>query len=85
MDTTRLSSKGQIIIPKALREARGWAPGTDFAIEETPDGLLLRPVGGFAATDIDAVFGCLKWHGPAKTIEEMDAAVAADFARRGRP
>jgi len=25
---------------------------------------------------LDAVAGCLKWSGPAKTLEEMDAAIA---------
>jgi hypothetical protein len=25
---------------------------------------------------LDAVAGCLKWNGPAKTVEEMDAAIA---------
>ena len=84
MARSRLSSKGQIIIPKPLRDAHGWKPGTDFAIEETEDGLLLRPLTQFAPTEIDDVIGCLQWRGPAKSIEEMDAAVAADVARRNR-
>ena len=43
MQTTTLSTKGQVIIPKALRVARQWGPGTELEVHETPDGLLLRP------------------------------------------
>lgn len=33
METTRLSSKGQVILPKSIRDARHWAPGAEFEIE----------------------------------------------------
>jgi AbrB family looped-hinge helix DNA binding protein len=31
---TRLSTKGQIVLPKALRTAHRWNPGTEFIIQE---------------------------------------------------
>src|SRR5580658_3848144 len=34
METTRLSTKGQIVLPKALRTSRAWKPGTEFIVEE---------------------------------------------------
>ena len=34
METTRLSSKGQIILPKAVRDFHRWGPGTDFVVED---------------------------------------------------
>ena len=79
MATTVVSAKGQVVLPKALRDAKGWTPGTRLAVEETPDGLTLRvqesePI--FPPTTIDEAFGCLKYDGPPKTIEEMDAGVA---------
>jgi AbrB family looped-hinge helix DNA binding protein len=42
METTRLSTKGQIILPKAIRDSRAWGPGTEFTVEETGEGILLR-------------------------------------------
>jgi len=30
METTRLSTKGQIVLPKDLRSSRAWGPGTEF-------------------------------------------------------
>ena len=60
METTRLSSKGQIVLPKSVREARSWKPGTEFAVDETSDGILLRPLRPFPPTSIAEVYGCLK-------------------------
>jgi hypothetical protein len=41
--TIRLSSKGSGGYPKSLRTAHRWNPGTEFIIEQRPDGILLRP------------------------------------------
>jgi AbrB family looped-hinge helix DNA binding protein len=41
--TTRLSAKGQVVIPKEVRDSRQWAPGTEFTVIERPDGILLKP------------------------------------------
>jgi len=85
METTRLSSKGQIILPKAVRDAHHWAPGTDFSVEDTGDGVLLRPVKSGRITRLEDVAGCLKGDGPGLTLEEMDAAIEAEVrARRDR-
>jgi AbrB family looped-hinge helix DNA binding protein len=82
MDTTRLSTKGQVILPKALRDARAWTPGTQFSVEETPDGVVLRPAARFPATRLDEVAGCLSWRGKPKTTAQMRHAVAREVTRR---
>ena len=41
--STRLSAKGQVVIPKAIREAGGWRPGLELEVEATDDGAILRP------------------------------------------
>jgi len=82
--TTRLSSKGQVIIPKAIRDGHGWRAGTTFEIEETPDGILLRPQRIAPRTTIEDVFGCLAYDGPTISIEDMNEAVAAEARRRSR-
>ena len=85
MDTTRLSSKGQIILPKPVRDAHGWAPGTDFTVEDVGDGVILRPVRKKGTTKLSDLVGCLKVEGPPRTIEEMDAAITTELrARRDR-
>jgi AbrB family looped-hinge helix DNA binding protein len=79
---TTLSTKGQVILPKAIRQARRWSSGTRLLVEETPDGVLLKPAPAFPATRLEDVFGLLKYEGPAKSIEEMEAAVLAEARRQ---
>jgi AbrB family looped-hinge helix DNA binding protein len=81
---TQLSSKGQIVLPKSVRDAHRWVPGTKFTIEDSKDGILLRPVATVASTRIEDVVGCLGYRGPVKTIEEMDVAVMAEAKRHAR-
>ena len=85
METTKLSSKGQIILPRAVREAHRWQPGTEFIVEDTGDGILLRPARSVAPTRIEEVAGRLRVEEPARTLEEMEAAIDAEVKqRRGR-
>jgi len=43
-NTARLSTKYQISIPKALRAARGWRAGQEFAFIPKGEGVFLVPV-----------------------------------------
>ena len=80
--TTTLSTKGQVILPKSIRERRRWGPGTRLLVEDTPEGVLLKPAPLFPPTRAQDVYGMLKYSGPPKTIEEMDAAITAEVKRR---
>lgn len=79
---TTLSTKGQVILPKAVRESRNWTSGTRLVVEDTPEGVLLRPAPAFRSTTLGEVFGILPVSGPPRTVEEMDAAVLKEAARR---
>ena len=83
--TTTVSTKGQVRLPKAIRERRHWQPGTRLVVEDTPEGVLLKPAPLFAPTRPEDVAGMLAYRGSPKTVEEMDAAVTAEArARRAR-
>jgi AbrB family looped-hinge helix DNA binding protein len=87
METTRLSTKGQIVLPLGIRTSRAWKPGTRFTVEETREGILLRPASDFPATTLDEVAGCLSrirkaGKRKAVTLTEMDAGIAEEVARR---
>jgi AbrB family looped-hinge helix DNA binding protein len=81
-ETTRLSTKGQIILPKNIRDSRAWAPGTEFTVEETGDGILLRPAGRFPEAKLADVAGCLRSKGRAKTLAQMRAALGREAMGR---
>ena len=80
--TTVVSTKGQVILPKAVRDQRGWKPGTKLTVEQTPDGVLLKPEPLFPPTTNEEVYGCLKWDGPPISLEEMDAAITEEVRER---
>jgi AbrB family looped-hinge helix DNA binding protein len=83
MQTTRLSSKGQVILPKSVRDAHRWEPGTEFSIEPAGDGVLLRPLKSTSRPSrLEDVAGSLRVAGPARTIAEMDAIIAAELRNR---
>jgi AbrB family looped-hinge helix DNA binding protein len=82
--TTVVSTKGQVILPKSIRDQRHWAPGTRLTVEDTPEGVLLKATPLFAQTAISSVFGSLRHDGPALTLEDMDNAVAQEAKRRAR-
>jgi AbrB family looped-hinge helix DNA binding protein len=76
MNTTRLSQRGQVVIPKQVRSTHGWEPGLEFIVEDTGDGIKFKPVKPFKKTTIEEVRGCLHYKGPRKSIQEMEKAIA---------
>jgi AbrB family looped-hinge helix DNA binding protein len=82
METTRLSTKGQIVLPRSIRVSRSWGPGTKFTVEESGDGILLLPACRFPNVELEEVAGCLRSKRTAKTLKQMRAAVGREVMRR---
>ena len=80
--TTTVSTKGQVILPKAIRQRRDWDAGTRLLVEETPEGVLLKSAPIFPETRPEDVFGMLAYRGIPKTLEEMEAGILAEARRR---
>lgn len=68
--------------PFRTRTANQWKAGIEFAVEDTGDGVLLRPLKPFAATTLKEVAGCAGYTGKAHTLEDMDKAVTAEIKAR---
>lgn len=81
-DTTVVSTKGQVVLPRSIRRQRQWEAGTRLVVEDTPDGVLLTAEPLFAASDPRDVFGSLAHAGRPKTIDQMNAGIAAEAKRR---
>lgn len=46
MTTTRLDNTGRLELPRDMLETHDWQAGTEFTVEDRPEGLLLRPLNG---------------------------------------
>ena len=81
---TRMSSKGQVVIPNELRSALDWVPGTELEFVRRPGGVFLKAVGA-ARPKIswDEFRHLVPPHkGPPLTLDDMDAAVERLAARQ---
>ena len=76
MEKTRLSNKGQVVIPKAVRALHGWKAGLEFVIESVGDYIKLKPIKPYKETKIEEVMGCVGYEGPGKSLQDMEAAIA---------
>jgi AbrB family looped-hinge helix DNA binding protein len=73
---TKLSTKGQLIIPQEIRRRLGWHAGTEVEVEEREGGVLLRLPVEVPRTELGDLVGCARYEGPRRTLEEMDEAIA---------
>lgn len=87
MSMTTFSTKGQVVIPKALRHAKGFEAGVQVEVIDHPEGVLLKVVPLRKKQPVTSLIGLLKprYNGPVVTVEDMNQAIedaAADrFAR----
>lgn len=74
--TILVSSKGQIVLPAALRRRLGMGAGARLEVTEEPDGLKLRVVRTVARTDVGGLAGMIKLPalGKRRNLSEFDAA-----------
>jgi AbrB family looped-hinge helix DNA binding protein len=75
MATTRLSSKGQLIIPEEVRDRHGWRSGTELEVEDRGGVVVLRRKKPWPASRIEDVRGCARYAGPPVRVEDMEAGV----------
>ena len=59
MNAVTLSSKGQLVIPKAVREQAQLAPGSRLSVRYVDGAIRLRPLAPGRAVNVDEVAGCL--------------------------
>ncbi len=83
MTRTTLTSKGQITLPKAIREQLGLKAGVKFDCYVDRDGqIVLVPL----TVKLEDLAGILRYSGPPKTVEEINQAIvqaAVERAKRG--
>jgi len=76
---TRVSSKGQIVIPKDLREKLNIKPGTFLYVRLQEEEIVLTPMRG---TPIEKLYG--RFSGE-KILDELEKEHANEIAEENRP
>ena len=81
--TSTISAKGQITVPKAVRDKLGLRPGALVEFELTAEGALLRKGHRGGVRAVDRVLGILKREVPTDSlIEDMRGPVPTPARRR---
>ena len=76
MAVATVTSKGQVTIPKEVRDELGIETGTKLYFVRTAQGYVLKP----ARNSILALAGTVQYDGPALSIGEMDEAIGLGVA-----
>ena len=82
MQLTRLSSKGQVIIPKSIRDAHKWQVGQELVVLDVEEGLLLTAKKTFDETSLDKVAGCLARKGKPKSLQDLKTGLRDGLRER---
>lgn len=77
MPTATITSKGQITIPKAIRDLLGVKAGDRLVFVQRAAGEVVVEA---ETLDVTSLRGILKHDGPAVSVEEMNAAIARSAA-----
>ena len=86
MSTLLVSTKGQIVLPAALRRRLGMGAGARVEVLEESDGLKLRVVRPVMAADLTAMAGMVTApaRGVPRHLEDFDPASLLTRSRRGQ-
>jgi AbrB family looped-hinge helix DNA binding protein len=81
METVALSSKGQFVLPKTIRDRHHWNTGTEFIVIDRGDAVLLKSVKPFKETSFESPDASSVYAGSPLSFEDMDQAVAIEAGR----
>lgn len=86
---TKLSSKGQVVIPKDIRDALRLSPGERLRVTRQGRRIIIEAIEPEPARERISYEEFRRrvprWEGPPVSMEDMRAAVDRMFAERGRP
>jgi AbrB family looped-hinge helix DNA binding protein len=69
--TIKLSSKGQIVIPKEIRDELNWQTGTELTLVSSISGVTLKTAPKKTGGNLGDLIGMLRHDGPPIPIEAL--------------
>ena len=82
--TTRMSSKGQVVIPEDVRRALGLEVGVQFVVMGDGDTVVLKRIAAPAKNELRSMIGKVRSQARRAGMKASDVNEAVRRARRGR-
>ena len=79
--TTRLSSKGQVVIPDTIRRRLSLEPGAEFVVIGEKDTIVLRRIRTPAMRDFDTIVARARQAARRAGLRQSDIAAAIEAVR----
>jgi AbrB family looped-hinge helix DNA binding protein len=79
--TTKMSSKGQVVIPEDIRKQLKLKPGAQFVVVGEKDVVILKAISAPSMDDFDALIAEARRKGKEAGLRKSDIAVAVAKAR----
>jgi AbrB family looped-hinge helix DNA binding protein len=80
--TTKLSSKGQVVIPEAIRKWLDLEVGTEFVVLGEGDVVVLRSIPKVSMRDFDVLIERARRQAKSVGLKRADIAAAAKRSRK---
>ncbi|MDP2865225.1 MAG: AbrB/MazE/SpoVT family DNA-binding domain-containing protein [Elusimicrobiota bacterium] len=81
LDVTRMSIKGQVVIPGDIRQALGLVTGTKFIVACEGDMVILRKIGRPALEEADRLFSVSREFAKRAGLKKSDVKKAVKRSR----
>jgi len=82
--TTKMSSKGQVVIPEAIRKRLGLEPGVQFVVVASKDAVILKSITPPSIDEFDTLLIEARKQARRAGIKKADVAGAVTAVRRKR-
>jgi AbrB family looped-hinge helix DNA binding protein len=82
--TTKMSSRGQVVIPEAVRIRLGLGAGTQFVVSGEGDVVVLKKLSPPSMAEFDAIVARARSEARATKLKKSDVAESLRRARRRR-
>ena len=83
VETTRMSSKGQVVIPESVRSRLGLAPGQQFVVMGEDDVIVLKSIDVAPMRDFDKLIDEARQAARDAGMQRSDIAEAVRKVRAG--
>jgi AbrB family looped-hinge helix DNA binding protein len=82
--TTKMSSRGQVVIPESIREELGLKPGSQFVVVGKGDVVILKSITPPSMKDFDSLIRSARKQAREAGLRKSDVTAVIREARKAR-